>query len=72
MLKHRADESGVLAEALGSDWKGKLSPVLYLSAIGLALVVPWLAHAIYVLVALMWIIPDRRIEKAVLRGEAEA
>ena len=51
-----------LARAVGSDLKGKLSPLLYLSAIGLAFVNPWLANAIYVTVALMWLIPDRRIE----------
>ena len=51
-----------LALALGNDIKGKLSPLLYLSAIGLAFVNPWIANAIYVSVALMWLIPDRRIE----------
>jgi len=51
-----------LARAVGSDLKGKLSPLLYLSAIGLAFVNPWLASAIYVSVALMWLVPDRRIE----------
>ncbi len=55
---------GALATALGSDFKGKISPVLYLAAIALAFVLPWISHAIYVLVALMWLVPDRRIEKA--------
>jgi uncharacterized membrane protein len=53
-----------LQRALGSDIKGKISPLLYLTAIGLSFVVPWVADAIYVLVALMWLIPDRRIERA--------
>jgi len=53
---------GALAKALGSDFKGKVSPVLYLVAIGLAFVLPWASHVIFVLVALMWLIPDRRIE----------
>jgi uncharacterized membrane protein len=51
-----------LKVALGRDMKGKISPVLYLSAIVLAFVNPWIAVGIYVLVALMWLIPDRRIE----------
>jgi uncharacterized membrane protein len=53
----------VLAEALGSDWKGKLSPLIYLAAIGLCLVSQWIAFALYVLVALIWLVPDRRIER---------
>jgi uncharacterized membrane protein len=55
---------GVLARAVGGDFKGKLSPFLYLTAIGLSFVAPWAAQAIYVAVALMWLVPDRRIEHA--------
>ncbi|HEY7298720.1 MAG TPA: hypothetical protein VH684_12500, partial [Xanthobacteraceae bacterium] len=54
----------VLARALGSDIKGKLSPLLYAAGIALAFALPWLSIAIYVLVALIWLIPDRRIEQA--------
>ena len=54
----------VLAQALGSDIKGKLSPLLYAAGIALAFVVPWVSMAIYVLVAVIWLIPDRRIEHA--------
>jgi uncharacterized membrane protein len=54
-----------LAQALGRDIKGKLSPLLYVTGIGLAFVNPWLACATYVLIALMWLIPDRRIEKTI-------
>ncbi len=54
-----------LAAALGTDWKGKLSPVLYLAAIGLAFVSEWLADAIYVFVAALWFIPDRRLARAI-------
>jgi len=54
----------VLAIALGSDVKGKISPVLYLAAVALAFVIPVLSVLIYALVAVMWLIPDRRIEKA--------
>ncbi|HEX6614664.1 MAG TPA: TMEM175 family protein [Gemmatimonadales bacterium] len=56
----------VLAVAVGRDVKGKLSPVLYLLAIGLAFVDPGLSDAVYALVALMWLVPDRRIERAVV------
>jgi uncharacterized membrane protein len=51
-----------LAEAIGADKKGKLSPPLYLLGIGLSFVFDWLGFATYVVVALMWLIPDRRIE----------
>jgi uncharacterized membrane protein len=54
---------GVLARALGRDYKGKLSTVLYLIAIVAAFLAPWLAQALYVAVALMWLCPDRRIER---------
>jgi uncharacterized membrane protein len=54
----------LLHRAVGSDWKGKLSPVLYFSAIVLAFVSHWIAQAIYAAVALMWLVPDRRIERA--------
>jgi uncharacterized membrane protein len=54
----------VLAAALGSDIKGKLSPVFYALAIGAAFVHPGIALVLYWLVALMWLIPDRRIERA--------
>ena len=53
----------LLAKALGSDWKGKLSPVIYLLAIGVSYVNPWVAAGMYSAVALMWLIPDRRIER---------
>lgn len=52
----------VLRHALGVDWKGKLSPVLYLAGIGATLVDARLGQALYALVALLWLIPDRRIE----------
>jgi uncharacterized membrane protein len=58
----------LLGKAIGADWKGRLSPVLYVAAIVLAFVSPWIAVAIYILVALMWVVPDRRIER-VLTGK---
>jgi uncharacterized membrane protein len=54
-----------LAAALGRDFKGKLSPVLYAIAIAASFFRAWLAGGIYVLVALLWLIPDRRIERVV-------
>jgi TMEM175 potassium channel family protein len=54
-----------LRAALGRDLKGKVSPLLYLAAIPLAFVSPWIALALYVFVALIWLVPDRRIESAV-------
>ena len=56
-----------LGAAVGRDYKGKVSPLLYASAIGLAFVNPWISNAIFVLVALMWLVPDPRIEQR-LRG----
>ena len=56
-------EDSLLKKAVGSDWKGKLSPVLYIVAILLAFLSSWLSMAVYVFVALMWVIPDRRIER---------
>ena len=58
----------LLHRAIGSDWKGKVSPVLYLAALPLAFVSHWIAQAIYVAVALIWLVPDRRIERAIADG----
>jgi uncharacterized membrane protein len=57
----------LLRRAVGADWKGKLSPLCYLVAIPAAFVSHWLAQGVYLLVALMWLVPDRRIEH-VLQG----
>jgi len=55
----------LLASALGSDFKGKISIVIYIAGIGLSFVNPWIGLATYVAVAVMWLIPDRRIEKKI-------
>ncbi len=55
----------VLGAALGRDWKGKASLVIYLVAVPLAVVAHWASLALYVLVAIVWFIPDRRIERTV-------
>ena len=62
----------VLAKAVGSDIKGRISPLLYLTAIPMAFVEEAVAGAIYVAVALMWLIPDRRIERVVGTGTGAA
>jgi uncharacterized membrane protein len=59
----------LLAQAVGRDWKGKLSPLLYLAAIPLAFVSPWIAGGLYVFAALLWLIPDPRIEKEIEKRE---
>jgi len=56
-------ENSLLAKAVGKDVKGKLSVVFYAIAIPLAFYNQWFAQAIYILVALMWLVPDRRIER---------
>ena len=61
IAKHGRDS--LLAAAVGPDWKGKMSPVLYMAAIPLSFVNPWLGHGLYVFVALMWLVPDKRIER---------
>ncbi len=55
----------VLATALGRDLKGKISPFLYIGGIALAFVNPWVSIALYVLVAAIWLVPDRRIERVI-------
>jgi len=66
----RQGRESLLASAIGSDWKGKLSPALYLAAIPLSFLSPWIANSLYVLVAALWFIPDRRIERVLVqRGD---
>ena len=62
IIRSQGRESALKA-AIGSDWKGKLSPFLYLVAIAASFWVEWIALAMYVFVALLWLIPDRRIER---------
>jgi uncharacterized membrane protein len=67
-LLRRNGPDSVLARAVGRDLKGKLSAALYLAAIGAAFVHTGLADALYVLVAVIWFVPDRRIERALATG----
>ena len=64
-IKRTQGAGSTLARALGSDIKGKISPVLYVAAIVLVYVSPWISMALYTFVALMWLIPDRRIEREI-------
>jgi len=68
IIKEHGQQS-ILAQALGKDFKGKLSPVLYLSAIPLAFLSPWISSSLYIFTALIWLVPDRRIERAVTHRE---
>jgi len=63
-------EGSVLRRAVGSDWKGKISPALYVAGIAAAFWFPWLAQALYLLVAVLWFIPDRRIENTLVQHKA--
>jgi uncharacterized membrane protein len=60
----------ILKAAIGRDWKGKLSPVLYIAAMAATWYSPWIAEAIFVIAALIWLIPDRRIEKVLPSSKA--
>jgi uncharacterized membrane protein len=62
IVRSEGGTASPLAEALGADWKGRLSPLAYLAAMGLAFVVPALSICIYVAVAVAWLIPDRRLQ----------
>ena len=63
LIVRQQGAGSVLAKALGRDVKGKISPLIYVAAIPLAFVSPWIATALYVLVALIWLVPDSRIER---------
>lgn len=58
-------EDSVLKKAVGKDWKGKVSPVLYIIGIIFSFFNEWLSGAMYVLVALIWLVPDKRIERTI-------
>lgn len=64
IIRHHG-KNHILAEAVGSDWKGKISLALYVLAIPLAFVNQWISDILYVTVALIWFIPDKRIEKRI-------
>ena len=62
-------KDSILAKAIGKDIKGKISPIIYAAAIPLAFFQQWIAGSLYGLVALIWLVPDRRIEKVLFSDE---
>jgi TMEM175 potassium channel family protein len=62
-------EDSLLKKAVGGDWKGKLSPVLYIVAIISAYWLQWISISLYVIVALIWLVPDKRIERVLPGAE---
>jgi uncharacterized membrane protein len=68
IIRSQGPES-VLGHALGSDWKGRLSPLMYLGGIVAAFCVPGLAQLLYLAAALVWLVPDRRIERELAHRE---
>jgi uncharacterized membrane protein len=71
LLRHH-DQDSALARAIGDDFKGRISVVVYVAAIPLAFVRWWIACALYVAVAIAWLVPDRRIERALAADESIA
>jgi uncharacterized membrane protein len=66
LVEHGPDS--VLARAVGRDIKGKISPLFYIVAVGFAFARPWIAQTLFVVVALIWLVPDRRIERHLTAG----
>jgi uncharacterized membrane protein len=69
IIKNQGAHS-ILASAVGRDWKGKLSLALYCTSILLSFIHPWISNGIFVLVALIWFIPDTRIERTLAKRSA--
>ena len=65
IIRNHGGSNSVLAKAIGRDLKGKSSPVFYTTAIISTTISPWIAGSIYVFVAMMWLIPDKRIERMI-------
>src|SRR4029453_4337634 len=70
-LIRQQGRDGPLAQAIGRDWKGKTSPLIFLAGLGLTAVQPLLGVAAYTIVALIWLIPDRRVEHFVTRAHRD-
>lgn len=70
LIRHQGRE-GALARAVGKDWKGKTSPLIYLTGLALSIVQPLLGMAAYTVVALIWLVPDRRVEHYVTRARQD-
>jgi len=63
--------NSMLAAAVGKRWKENISPLSYLAAIPLAFVSPWISTGLFVFVALLWLVPDRRIERMLAEKKKE-
>ncbi|CAH0203424.1 hypothetical protein SRABI83_01963 [Arthrobacter sp. Bi83] len=70
LIRHQGRE-GALARAVGRDWKGKASPLIYLTGLALSAVQPLLGVAVYTVVALIWLVPDRRVEHFVAQAHQD-
>lgn len=70
LVKHHGKDS-MLSKAMGKDTKGNISILLYLTGIIAAFINSWVSFAIYIIVAIIWIIPDRRIEKRLIEEETQ-
>lgn len=68
-IVHAQGKTSELKQALGSDWKSRVSPFLYLTGIALAFVAPVVSWLLYALVAALWVVPDRRIERFLKKNE---
>jgi TMEM175 potassium channel family protein len=64
-------QASILAKAVGNRWKENISPLCYFAAIPLAFVSVWISCGLYVFIACLWLIPDRRIERVVMKQERE-
>jgi uncharacterized membrane protein len=62
LIANNGGKESALAKAIGSDVKGKVAPLLYIAGIGLSFINPWIGIAVYIVVAVMWLVPDSRIE----------
>jgi uncharacterized membrane protein len=71
IIRTNGGKNSQLARALGADWKGKIAPVIYVVGIGTSVFSPWTACALYLLVALIWLVPDPRIAKLVADLESK-
>lgn len=67
LIAANGGNDSLLAQAVGSDWKGKVAVAMYLGGIPLAFLAPWVSCVLYATVAAIWFIPDRRIESRILK-----
>ena len=71
VIINKQGSNSLLAKAVGKDFKGKISPFIYILAILFAFINQWVADSLYVFVAFMWLIPDRRIERIIFQDKVK-